>query len=61
MYNKYFYLLYCLKGTYDALVNAGGMAAGHIPHVALHEMARLVKPGKGKTKWLKTYSVFLKS
>jgi len=33
------------ENTYDVIAIAGGMGEGHIPHVALREMARIVKPG----------------
>ncbi|CAH1797950.1 unnamed protein product [Owenia fusiformis] len=34
-----------LDDEYDGLVTSGGMGDGHIPPKAMHEMARVVKPG----------------
>ncbi|CAH1797662.1 unnamed protein product [Owenia fusiformis] len=34
-----------LHDEYDGLVTSGGMGEGHIPPEAMHEMARVVKPG----------------
>ena len=39
-----------MADSYDALVIAGGMGENQIPCVALHEMIRLVKPGKMREK-----------